>query len=787
MEFTVDYFRDEVRCGFYIPTAVKQAWAANLTVLNEIDRICEKHGIRYFADWGSILGAVRHGGYVPWDDDLDICMLRDDYVRFREVAPAELPERFEIQDYASKEDHWLMLSRVVSEHSISFDEEHLAKYHNFPYISVVDIFVQDYLYKDTELERERCREVKELLAVADGTVEGSISPEVVALKAEEYEKKYGVHLPRLKSYKKLASPVLKANGKPDCSEEVRSFAIELYKHAERQMSRVPAEEADTVVQIFPWILKGGQGKPKRYYEKSVRLPFENTTIPVPACYHEILSSKYGDYLVARKVWSGHNYPYFEGQKRNLQSVADFELPEFKFSEEMVAERTGPLEEETFKGIVGAYLENIREYTNQTLAYFGTFDFDKVLEMLPELQQMAVDLGNFVEKVKGEYTPSAVSSVEVLQEYCDAVYGLNTDIYGMLDEEQVTDPISFTAADRLANIIDKLCDRLDEQLLKRRSVLFCPVGAKQWKGFEQAYKRESEKGDTDIYIVPLPVLFKDIYGRVTASEDEIRSSAGREAYPEGLITYPWERFDAYTLRPDTIYIQDPYDGENPCLTVPSGYYSSKLKMCTDELIFIPAFETGEFSKEDINDIYNMKHYATAPGVICADRVLLQSENIRQRYIDKLADFAGEKTRVLWERKLEAAEWLYGKGTETVVNDAVKGKKKLLYVIGLNELSEHKQDIAEKVKYRLETFRENGEGIEVTVKFFPEDKSLWDKVDSKLTNEVDRLIKTYGLKAAIGAHASPEEISVYDAYYGSASPYVPLFVEKKKPVMIADYNL
>ena len=65
MEFSVDFFRDEVRCGFYIPTAVKQAWAAELEVLDAIDRICAKHGIRYFADWGSILGAVRHGGFVP--------------------------------------------------------------------------------------------------------------------------------------------------------------------------------------------------------------------------------------------------------------------------------------------------------------------------------------------------------------------------------------------------------------------------------------------------------------------------------------------------------------------------------------------------------------------------------------------------------------------------------------------------------------------------------------------------------------------------------------------------
>ena len=81
--------------------ALRRLQAVELDLLRETDRICKACGIRYTVIAGTLLGAVRHGGFIPWDDDADVAMLREDYVRFREACRTMLdPEKYVFQDHA---------------------------------------------------------------------------------------------------------------------------------------------------------------------------------------------------------------------------------------------------------------------------------------------------------------------------------------------------------------------------------------------------------------------------------------------------------------------------------------------------------------------------------------------------------------------------------------------------------------------------------------------------------------------------------------------------------------
>ena len=83
MVFTEKFYQAEVIDGVYISAELKRVWAVNLDLLDVFEKFCREHGIRFFLGFGTLLGAFRHQGFVPWDDDVDILMFREDFERLK--------------------------------------------------------------------------------------------------------------------------------------------------------------------------------------------------------------------------------------------------------------------------------------------------------------------------------------------------------------------------------------------------------------------------------------------------------------------------------------------------------------------------------------------------------------------------------------------------------------------------------------------------------------------------------------------------------------------------------
>ena len=187
MHLEKEFFYDEVRDGFYIPGIMKRAWGAELAVLKEIDTICKKHRIPYFLSSGTLLGAVREGGqFIPWDDDLDILMFREDYLQFLHFAKEELPEELYIRAIEVDVGETSFVPKVgLKEELCSLST--LEKYCSFPYKVEIDIFLLDEL-SDKEEEEAYRKEVLNLLYSLNDVVRKVASDEEVdslLRKAEE--------------------------------------------------------------------------------------------------------------------------------------------------------------------------------------------------------------------------------------------------------------------------------------------------------------------------------------------------------------------------------------------------------------------------------------------------------------------------------------------------------------------------------------------------------------------------------------------------------------------------
>jgi lipopolysaccharide cholinephosphotransferase len=98
-------------------TILRKAQLRMLDILVELDKICRRHGVVYWLDGGTTLGAVRHGGFIPWDDDIDIGIMRSDYKRLRAILQKELPPSMVFQDASTDGYFWGRQGKVRDRHS----------------------------------------------------------------------------------------------------------------------------------------------------------------------------------------------------------------------------------------------------------------------------------------------------------------------------------------------------------------------------------------------------------------------------------------------------------------------------------------------------------------------------------------------------------------------------------------------------------------------------------------------------------------------------------------------
>ncbi len=291
MTFPEDYFEDEVREGFFITGMMKRLWAAQLQILEDIDILCQKYNIKYYCDCGTLLGAIRHGGYIPWDDDLDISLLRDDYNKLLDPAH-ELPKNYTLLSWRTRADWIHSYSRIVNATRICLDKDFLDKYHGFPYSAGIDIFVVDYLYKDADKEKERRQRAKLLMDTADkiclrGTIDDELSGRI-----NDIETKLGIKI-------SFNEPVAK----------------QLYYYTEKVL--MEAGEKDAAQVHFTAVESLTHVWDKKFSNQIMHVPFECTTIPIPVAYDEILKAHYGDYMKVNRAGGLHEYPCYAPQERLL--------------------------------------------------------------------------------------------------------------------------------------------------------------------------------------------------------------------------------------------------------------------------------------------------------------------------------------------------------------------------------------------------------------------------------------------------------------------------------------
>lgn len=292
------FFEEEEREGFTIPEVMKKNWANQLCLLDEILEVADKHNIKIWVDYGTLLGAVRHHGYIPWDDDLDTSVFREDFASIAKYLQEELPSYRNVSSFYTT-DKWDKSTIVVSTRR-NFDignskEEAIItqKNYNFPCSGWVDIFPMDYVPDDPErwnLIKNLYSAMHNMALNMDSLIEkGEFEEDLIQL-----ESLIGTSIKRDENLRQTLWML---------SEDIASMT---------------SQNESNYIGYYPGLIVDEQYKrPLSAFSEMIQTNFEMIKVPIPRGYDSILKINYGDYLVPKRESSGHDYPHFKHQEFSI--------------------------------------------------------------------------------------------------------------------------------------------------------------------------------------------------------------------------------------------------------------------------------------------------------------------------------------------------------------------------------------------------------------------------------------------------------------------------------------
>lgn len=264
-----------------------------MAYLLEVDKICKKHNITWYLGGGTLLGAARHQGFIPWDDDVDIMMLREDYDKFLEVAPDELPEGMILQDPKKDKTYnyaYAKLRLTDTMFATDFSKNHKGMNNGFAF----DIFAHD----------------KTANSKLGQKIHSKLTLFWLACVFNKWNHRKAENGNRFQS---VITNFLKNVFPLRFSMRMLLFTLEMFKHKKRAKYLYDG--------MGKSVHKGGFDK--TFLDNEIRLDFNGYKMPVPAKYKEYLTNHYGDYMELAPLSTrimGH-----EITLSDLNKYADFQI------------------------------------------------------------------------------------------------------------------------------------------------------------------------------------------------------------------------------------------------------------------------------------------------------------------------------------------------------------------------------------------------------------------------------------------------------------------------------